>query len=180
MDPNLGPTNGCGSNLGLPISDLQGRLRGSGEPEPLRVSPVPYVLGGPGLRWLTAVGGFQGDSAELKLYRVDGGVFNSASPAPQETEYGTLSVHFDDCNSGKLHYDIPSLSRHGVVPIQRIATDTIPVCEQAQIRQDAALLEVMPGNKDVLENFCGGHRQLAVRLAGYTAGQQLHRRVVAQ
>ncbi len=117
---------------------------------------VPYVLGGPGLRWLTALGNFQGDGAELTLYRVDGGVFNSASPAPQETEYGTLSVHFDDCNSGELHYDIPSLSRHGVVPIQRIATDTIPVCEQAQIRQDAALLEVTPGNKDVLENFCGG------------------------
>ena len=117
---------------------------------------VTGVIGGPGLRWLTALGNFEGDTANLTLYRVGGGVFNSAEPAPDEIEYGTVTVHFDDCNSGQLHYDIPSLSRSGDVPIQRIANDTIPVCEQAQLPADQVALEVSPGNKDVLENFCGG------------------------
>lgn len=117
---------------------------------------VPAQLGEPGLRWLTALGQFQGDRTEMTLYRVEGGVFNSADPAPEEVEYGTVTARFDDCNSGELHYDIPSLSRQGVVPIQRLAPDTIPVCEQAQMSHVAGLLEVSPGNKVVLENFCGG------------------------
>ena len=117
---------------------------------------VPAQIGAPGHRWLTALGKFQGDGAEMTLYRVGGGVFNSATPAPQETEYGTVTVRFDDCNSGELRYDIPSLSRQGVVPIQRIAADLVPACEQAQISQEEYLAEISPGNKDVLENFCGG------------------------
>jgi len=117
---------------------------------------VTGIIDGPGLRWLTALGAFEGDTAELTLYRVGGGVFNSAEPPPEETKYGTITVHFDDCNSGELQYDIPSLSLAGTVPIQRITTDTVPVCEQAQMSADRIALQVSPGNKALLENFCGG------------------------
>jgi len=114
------------------------------------------VIGGSGLRWLTALGNFEGDTAEMKLYSVGGGLFNAAEPVPVETQYGTVKVHFHDCNYGELEYDIPSLDLQGVVPIQRLATDTVPVCEQTQETDYRKGLGVSPGNKDVLENFCGG------------------------
>jgi len=116
---------------------------------------VNGVIGGPGQRWLTALGSFDGDTAELKLFSVGGGIFNAAEPAPVETKFGTVKVHFNDCNSGELEYDIPTLARQGVVPIQRLATDGVPVCEATQEYTHREGLGVSPGNKGVLANFCG-------------------------
>jgi hypothetical protein len=65
-------------------------------------------------------------------------------------------VRFNDCDSGELEYDIPSISRQGVVPIQRLARDSIPMCEQEEMRRDEDAFGVSPGDKYVLENFCGG------------------------
>jgi hypothetical protein len=117
---------------------------------------TPFKLGEPGHRWLTALGRYDQDIAELNLYKVDGGVFNSADPAPGETEFGTILVQFDDCGSAQLFYDLPSLPREGLISLQRIAPDSIPKCEAAQPRADAGRLNVTPADKQVLENFCGG------------------------
>ena len=35
-----------------------------------------------------------------------------------------------DCANGVIEYDIPSISRKGDVPIQRIVSDNIALCEQ--------------------------------------------------
>ncbi len=113
-------------------------------------------LGTPGLRWLTALGAFDGNVAELTLFNVSGGVFNAGDPAPVEAAYGSVTIEFDDCNSGELHYDIPSIARQGVVPIQRLVRDTVPDCERAQARQRAELLVVEPRHKGTVENFCAG------------------------
>ncbi len=43
---------------------------------------VEAVLGGPGHRWLTAQGPYEGDTATLTIYVTTGGVFNAPDPAP--------------------------------------------------------------------------------------------------
>ena len=37
-------------------------------------------------------------------------------------------VEFDTCNSGVVTYDIPSINGQGVVPIERIVLDNVPLC----------------------------------------------------
>jgi hypothetical protein len=41
---------------------------------------------------------------------------------------GTIKLTLDGCNSGTIEYDIPSINRQGVVPIQRVANDNIALC----------------------------------------------------
>ena len=42
---------------------------------------------------------------------------------------GRIILTFDSCNSGTVEYDIPSINRQGIVPIQRVANDNIVICE---------------------------------------------------
>jgi cyclophilin family peptidyl-prolyl cis-trans isomerase len=88
------------------------------------------MLGGPGQRWLTAQGSFTGNRAELTIYSTEGGVFDSGEPAPASREDGTMVVEFTDCTLGSVTFDIPSVDRQGVIPIQRLATDNVAMCEQ--------------------------------------------------
>jgi hypothetical protein len=37
-------------------------------------------------------------------------------------------VEFNTCDSGMVTYDIPSIDRQGIVPIERIALDNISLC----------------------------------------------------
>jgi hypothetical protein len=39
-----------------------------------------------------------------------------------------LLLTFSDCSSGTVTYDIPSISKQGVVPIQRVANDNVLLC----------------------------------------------------
>jgi hypothetical protein len=61
-----------------------------------------------------------------------GGIFDTASDI-QHTDPpgsdGTIILTFDSCNSGTVEYDIPSINRQGIVPIQRVANDNIVLCE---------------------------------------------------
>jgi hypothetical protein len=88
------------------------------------------ILGEPGHRWLTAFGSYSGNSAELDVEITRGGVFDSALPAPSQATDGTISLQFSDCENGTVTYDIPSIGRHGVIPIKRIALDNVALCEQ--------------------------------------------------
>jgi predicted CXXCH cytochrome family protein len=90
------------------------------------------ILGEPGHRWLTAQGPYQGDTAVLDAYVSSGGVFNSAEPVvPAPTLEGTISIQWTGCNSATLSYDLLSAGQ-GVVPLQRIAPDNVPLCEALQ------------------------------------------------
>jgi cyclophilin family peptidyl-prolyl cis-trans isomerase len=89
-------------------------------------------LGSPGHRWLTAIGPIEGDTAVLNINIASGGLFDSATEV-QNTEPpgsdGTIILSFEDCNSGLVEYDIPSIDRQGSVPIERVAGDNIDLCE---------------------------------------------------
>ena len=97
--------------------------------------PAPNVtatLGEPGHRWLTAQGPYSGHSANLTLYLTEGGVFNAPTP-PATTDqagYGTLTLEFTDCSSGRATYEITSLGISGEIPLQRITADRVALCEE--------------------------------------------------
>jgi plastocyanin len=97
---------------------------------------VSSVLGDPGHRWLTAQGGYQGDTASLDVYFSSGGVFDSAEPpVGSAVQDGTMEITWTGCNAGVVAYDIPSLGLQGEVPVQRIVLDNVPACMQAQPTQ---------------------------------------------
>jgi hypothetical protein len=88
-------------------------------------------LGDPGHRWLTAQGPFDGNTANLTIFLTKGGVFDAAEPAPStDTEGdGTMTLEFADCTQGLVSYEITSLGISGEIPIQRVATDNVELCE---------------------------------------------------
>jgi uncharacterized repeat protein (TIGR01451 family) len=84
-------------------------------------------LGYAGHRWLTAQGGFSGDTADLTVYLTTGGLFNSSMPV-SNTEEGTVTIQFNDCVSGTLNYDFLGAGVSGSIPIARIANDNAALC----------------------------------------------------
>jgi hypothetical protein len=89
---------------------------------------VQAILGEPGHRWLTAQGEYEENVAVLDMYVTAGGIFDSAQPAPLTEQDGEIMVEFNTCNSGVVTYDIPSINRQGVVPIERIVLDNVSRC----------------------------------------------------
>lgn len=85
-------------------------------------------LGDPGHRWITAAGPINGDSAVLEIEVASGGLFDDPRPVTRDSD-GTITLSFDNCNSGTIDYDITSINRRGSVPIRRIASDNISLCE---------------------------------------------------
>ena len=93
--------------------------------------PPPDVtaqLGEPGHRWITAQGAYDGNTALLTVHVAEGGVFDSAQPQPVLREGGEILLEFITCNAGTVAYDIPSIGRQGLVPIERIALDNVALC----------------------------------------------------
>jgi len=40
-----------------------------------------------------------------------------------------IILTFESCSSGTIEYDIPSINKHGIIPIERVASDNIQLCE---------------------------------------------------
>lgn len=90
---------------------------------------VTSNLGDPGHRWLLAVGSYSDYEAVIDIEMASGGIFDS----PTEIEYrkdGSLTLAFSSCNAGTIKYDIPSIGRKGIVPIERVAVDNVSLCEE--------------------------------------------------
>jgi probable HAF family extracellular repeat protein len=89
-------------------------------------------LGDPGHRWITAIGQIDGDQVVMDIDITSGGIFDTPAiidhTDPPGSD-GTLILTFDSCNSGTIEYDIPSINRHGTIPIKRVADDNIVICE---------------------------------------------------
>ena len=89
-------------------------------------------LGDPGHRWLTAVGPIAGNQAVMEIEMTSGGLFDTATlidlTDPPGSD-GTIILTFTSCNSATVEYDIPSINKQGIVPIQRVANDNIVICE---------------------------------------------------
>jgi hypothetical protein len=90
---------------------------------------VAAEIGDPGHRWLTAFGPFSGASATLDIEWTAGGVFDAPLPATTQSLDGTIELEFTGCNNGTVTYDLGASGVTGVVPIRRIANDSIPLCE---------------------------------------------------
>ena len=94
---------------------------------------VTADVGGPGQRWVTALGDYAGARAVLSAELTTGMLFDSAEPAAVQTPgYGTYTVTFEDCEHGTIAYDFPDLDLSGEIPIERIAADNAAVCEALQ------------------------------------------------
>ena len=90
----------------------------------------------PGHRWLTALGPIDGDEAVMNITLTSGGVFDTASEIdftdPPGSD-GTITLRFDGCNSGTVEYDITSINRQGIIPIQRVTDDNVAFCEALKV-----------------------------------------------
>jgi len=91
---------------------------------------VEALIGEPGHRWMTALGPYNGDTAELTIYWADGMIFDSEDPPlnPQVAD-GTMTVKFNSCTDGVLDYDLGSNNVSGQVPIQPLAFELLEPCE---------------------------------------------------
>ena len=91
---------------------------------------VTANLGSPDQRWLTAQGVYDGAQAEMEVKVFAGGLFDTGTPEPEGVTDGSILLQFENCNSGSVTYDIPSIGRTGTIPIERISLDNVPHCEK--------------------------------------------------
>lgn len=69
--------------------------------------------------WLTAVGSYAGDRAEMTLYRSRGGRFNASDPVTN-TVAGTASVVFTSCTAASVTFNLTDPPATGTFPLQRL------------------------------------------------------------
>jgi hypothetical protein len=89
------------------------------------------ILGEAGHRWVTAQGPYGGDTTVLDIFLTSGGVFASTEPRPETSAepIGTLSIIWQDCESGTVSYALPGLGLLGNIDIRRIAPDNVELCK---------------------------------------------------
>lgn len=93
---------------------------------------VTAHLADPGHRWLTALGPIDGDHVVMDITITSGGIFDTATELEKTDppgSDGTVTLTFHSCNSGTVEYDIPSINRQGIIPIERVAIDNVALCE---------------------------------------------------
>jgi len=94
---------------------------------------VTANLGEPGHRWLTALGSFTGNQSIMNIEFAAGGIFDTPTSIDRTDppgSDGTITLTFDNCQSGTVKYDIPSINQTGIVRIQRLTSDNVALCEQ--------------------------------------------------
>ncbi len=89
---------------------------------------VPSGIGEPGHRWMTALGNYSGNVANLDIYWAEGMVFNSPTPAVTQTADGTMTVEFTACGEGEVRYDLGTSGQAGTVPVTTLAADNTELC----------------------------------------------------
>jgi hypothetical protein len=89
---------------------------------------VSAGLGDTCQRWLTAQGPYDGNEADLVVYNSSGGLFDSMLVAPTLEPIGSITLQFENCEAGKVRYDLSSYGLTGEIPIQRVAADHIAAC----------------------------------------------------
>ncbi|MBT8047463.1 MAG: hypothetical protein HKN57_13715 [Xanthomonadales bacterium] len=90
---------------------------------------VSAQIGDPGHRWMTAVGPFQGNTANLNITWSSGMILDSETPPVSNETDGTMTVEFSDCKTGNVSYNLGASGRSGEIPIERIVNDAVPFCQ---------------------------------------------------
>ena len=81
-------------------------------------------------RWVTGLGFYSGNSVTVNVELTTGGIFNGSDPtATQDTEYGTITIVFNDCNSATLTYNFPGPGLSGEMALHRVVDDNVDLCE---------------------------------------------------
>jgi M6 family metalloprotease-like protein len=89
---------------------------------------VAAKLGEPGHRWLMALGSYSDNQAVMDVSITSGGVFDTPTDVTEVND-GSIILTFTGCENGAIEFDIPSIDRQGIVPIQRVVGDNIALCE---------------------------------------------------
>ena len=92
------------------------------QPDPGHMAGV----GDPNHRWLTAQGGFEGDTATLDIYVARGGMFDDPAPV-QNDAAGTMTIQVLSCNEALVTYDVGEQS--GSYTMNKIANDNVATCQ---------------------------------------------------
>ena len=93
------------------------------------IGPDTAVFGAFDQRWVTGSGFYNGDSVTLNMEMTTGGVFNGSVPlATQDTDYGTITIVFVNCNEAILTYDFPGVPLSGQMTVTRVLPDNVPLC----------------------------------------------------
>jgi M6 family metalloprotease-like protein len=107
---------------------------------------VTANLADPGHRWLLALGSYSDNQAVMDISITSGGVFDTQTDVTEVND-GSIILTFTGCENGTVEFDIPSIDRQGIVPIQRVVGDNIALCEaiaeQATTRQSAGQAKVV-------------------------------------
>lgn len=88
----------------------------------------PTLLGDKGQRWLAAEGVFEGSHADLEVYSVSGGLFDDPGTGIERKVIGYMHLHFENCDSGTVEYELLNPEISGMVPIQRINAQNVNRC----------------------------------------------------
>jgi hypothetical protein len=91
---------------------------------------VTAVFGAPDQRWVTAGGSYSGNTVTLNVELTSGGIFNDSEPmASQQSDYGTITMLFMNCNEAVLTYDFPSTGLSQTMTLMRVVPDGIALCQ---------------------------------------------------
>jgi glucose/arabinose dehydrogenase len=90
---------------------------------------VEAQLGEPGHRWLTAFGPYSGNRAVLEVEISSGGIFDASPPVVGQVPGGQVEIEFSGCNSALLTYGLSPPDVSGLIAIERLADDNLPLCE---------------------------------------------------
>ena len=64
----------------------------------------------------------------MDIISTSGGLFDTFTEIERVPD-GTITLTFENCNSGSVEYNITSINQQGSVPIKRVANDNIALCE---------------------------------------------------
>ena len=93
---------------------------------------VTAIIGEPGHRWVTALGPIDGNRSVMDATLTTGGRFDNPTPVENDTDYGTITVEFPDCDTAELSYDFPGPGLSGNITLERVVKENIALCEALQ------------------------------------------------
>ncbi len=100
-------------------------------------SNIMAAVGAAGQRWLTAQGGFTGNTANLTVSTTSGGLFDADTPVTNN-ETGTITVTFNECDQAVLNYTLSDSGLSGSIPLVRLVADNVEACVLQSIELEAA------------------------------------------